>query len=86
MPTTRKAFEVLMGKVPLWCRATTTMTRCGPTVTTQKGTTGKLVPEDAGMTYAGSLGNFRAVFGADTPLFKDQPWYVAWNGGGADSA
>jgi hypothetical protein len=26
------------------------------------------------------------VFGADTPLFKDQPWYVDARDGGADSA
>jgi hypothetical protein len=38
------------------------------------------------MTYAGGLDNFRAVFGADTPFFKDRPWYVASHDGGADSA
>ena len=39
-----------------------------------------------GVLHAGGLDNFRAVFGAETEFFKDQPWYVASHDGGADSA
>ena len=39
-----------------------------------------------GLLHPGGLNNFRSVFGADTAFFKDQPWYVASNDGGADSA
>jgi hypothetical protein len=88
MPTVKQAFELIAGKVPLCvvngnhdCDAVWTDSKHPP-----KDTTGPLLPEDAGMTYAGGLDNFRAAFGADTPFFNDQPWYVAWNDGGADSA
>jgi hypothetical protein len=88
MPTVKQAFELIAGKVPLCVvvgnhdyDALWTDSRHPPT-----DTTGPLSPEDAGMTYAGGLDNFRAVLGADTPFFVDQPWYVAWNDGGADSA
>ena len=43
-------------------------------------------PELLGMLHIGGLNNFRSVFGADTPFFKDKPWYVASYRGGADSA
>jgi hypothetical protein len=39
-----------------------------------------------GMLHPGGLNNFRSVFGAQTPFFKDQPWYVGSHDGGADSA
>jgi len=39
-----------------------------------------------GVVHPAGLDNFRSVFGADTAFFKDQPWYVASNDGGADSA
>jgi hypothetical protein len=39
-----------------------------------------------GMLHAGGLDNFRSVFGADSPYFKGQKWYVASHDGGADSA
>jgi hypothetical protein len=39
-----------------------------------------------GMLHSGGLDNFRSVFGADTPFFKGQKWYVASHDGGADSA
>lgn len=39
-----------------------------------------------GMLHSGGLDNFRSVFGADTPFFKGQQWYVAAHDGGADSA
>ncbi|WP_343611041.1 metallophosphoesterase [Novosphingobium sp.] len=39
-----------------------------------------------GMLHSGGLDNFRSVFGAETPFFKGQPWYVASHDGGADSA
>ena len=88
MPTIRRAFEAIAGRVPLCvvvgnhdCDALWTDSNHPP-----KRTAGPFVPEDAGMTYAGGLDNFRAVFGADTPFFRDQPWYVASHDGGADSA
>jgi hypothetical protein len=45
-----------------------------------------LNPESAGVLHVGGLDNFREVFGADTPFFKDKPWYVASFEGGAESA
>jgi hypothetical protein len=39
-----------------------------------------------GMLFSGGLDNFREVFGAQTPFFKDKPWYVGSFNGGADSA
>ncbi len=42
--------------------------------------------EDLGLLHIGGLDNFRSIFGADSPFFKDKPWYVASNDGGADSA
>jgi hypothetical protein len=39
-----------------------------------------------GMLHPGGLDNFRSVFGANSVFFKDKPWYVEYNDGGADSA
>jgi calcineurin-like phosphoesterase family protein len=39
-----------------------------------------------GQSHFGGLTNFVSVYGADSPFFKDKPWYVASNDGGADSA
>lgn len=39
-----------------------------------------------GVLHPGGLENFRAVFGADQPFFRDKPWYVDAHDGGADSA
>ncbi len=41
--------------------------------------------DDAPWHIAG-FRNFNSVFGADTPFFKDKPWYIASYNGGADSA
>jgi hypothetical protein len=43
-------------------------------------------PEILGMLHIGGLSNFNAVFGAQTPFFKDKSWYVSSFNGGADSA
>ena len=45
-----------------------------------------MTPEDLGMLHVGGLDNFRAVFGADSVFFKDQPWYIDSFAGGANSA
>ena len=39
-----------------------------------------------GMLHPGGLDNFRSLFGADKPFFKNKSWYVASHDGGADSA
>ncbi|WP_057663611.1 hypothetical protein [Stenotrophomonas koreensis] len=39
-----------------------------------------------GIRHFGGLDGFRSVFSDQSPLFKDKPWYVASNDGGADSA
>lgn len=38
-----------------------------------------------GQLHYGGLDNFRAVFGAEQPLFKGKPWYLASYNGGANS-
>jgi len=88
MPTVRTAFETIAGKVPLCVvpgnhdfDALWTDSRFPPA-----GSAASLRAEDAGMVFAGGLDNFRAVFGAGTPFFENQPWYVAAHDGGADSA
>jgi hypothetical protein len=88
MPMAKRGFEMIAGKVPfsvvpgnhdydaMW---THSVPEGGP----------RYDPKDMtklGMLHPGGLNNFRSVFGADTPFFKGQPWYVASHDGGADSA
>lgn len=40
----------------------------------------------AGVRHVGGLSGYLSEFSSQSPLFKDQPWYVASNDGGADSA
>ncbi len=88
MPTAKKGFEKLMGKVPFSVvpgnhdyDAMWTDSKFPPAA--------KFDPRDLstlGMLHPGGLTNFRSVFGSDTPFFKDKPWYVGAHDGGADSA
>lgn len=88
MPTAKKGFEKLMGKVPFSVvpgnhdyDAMWTDSKFPPAA--------KFDPKDLstlGMLHPGGLTNFRSVFGSDTPFFKDKPWYVGAHDGGADSA
>lgn len=43
-------------------------------------------PEAAGVRHLGGLTGFVSAFSDQSPLFKNQPWYVASHDGGADSA
>jgi hypothetical protein len=45
-------------------------------------------PEEdaAGVRHVGGLTGFQSIFSDRSPLFRDQPWYVASHDGGADSA
>ena len=86
IPTARKGYEMIEGKVPLsvvpgnhdydamWTDAN------HPPAAVVKSAA------DVGMLHAGGLDNFRSLFGADQPLFKGRDWYVASHDGGADSA
>lgn len=88
MPLARAGFALIDGKVPfsvvpgnhdydaMWTDA-----KFPPAATFD--------PRDLsglGTLHPGGLNNFRAVFGADQPLFKGKPWYVDSHDGGADSA
>ena len=88
MPLARAGFALIDGKVPfsvvpgnhdydaMWTDA-----KFPPAATFD--------PHDLsglGTLHPGGLNNFRAVFGADQPLFKGKPWYVDSHDGGADSA
>lgn len=82
MPVARRGYEMLMGKVPFsvvpgnhdldaqWVDARYPPSQANP----------------FGRVHAGGTKNFNAVFGANTPFFKDKGWYVASFNGGADSA
>jgi hypothetical protein len=77
MPLIKKAFEIIASKVAFSTvpgnhdyDAQWTDSRFPPKLT------GPLAPDTAGVLHVGGLDNFRAVFGADTPFFKDKPWYV----------
>jgi hypothetical protein len=43
-------------------------------------------PTPFGQLHYGGLTNYNAVFGSDTPFFRNQRWYVAHYNGGANSA
>jgi hypothetical protein len=43
-------------------------------------------PTPRGMLHYGGLTNFNEVFGATTPFFRGQPWYIDHYNGGANSA
>lgn len=88
MPTARKGFEKLMGKVPFSVvpgnhdyDAMWTDSKFPPAATFDPKNLATL-----GMLHPGGLNNFRSVFGDQTPFFKDKPWYVGSHDGGADSA
>lgn len=86
MPTVKKGYETISGKIPfgvvpgnhdydaMW-------TDSGHPPAAKFTNMASL-----GMLHSGGLNNFRTVFGADTPFFKDKPWYVGSHDGGADSA
>lgn len=88
MPVAKQGYEMLAGKVPFSVvpgnhdyDAMWTDSKFPPS--------GPINPRDLttiGMLHSGGLSNFRAVFGEHTPFFRDKPWYVAANDGGADSA
>lgn len=88
MPAAKKGFEMIAGKVPFSVvpgnhdhDAMWTDSKFPPAA--------QINPKDLstiGMLHPGGLNNFRSVFGADTPFFKDKPWYVGSHDGGADSA
>lgn len=88
MPAAKKGFEMIAGKVPFSVvpgnhdyDAMWTDSKFPPAA--------QINPKDLttiGMLHPGGLNNFRSVFGADTPFFKDKPWYVGHHDGGADSA
>ena len=74
MPTVKKGWEMIAGKVPF------------SVVPGNHDYDASWKAEPAGPVHFGGLDNFRQVFGAETPFFKGQSWYVASNDGGADSA
>lgn len=86
IPTARKGYGLIAGKVPfsvvpgnhdydaMWTDSS------HPPAPTFKSMA------DLGMLHAGGLDNFRSLFGADQPFFKDRKWYVSSHDGGADSA
>lgn len=86
IPTAREGYAMIAGKVPfsvvpgnhdydaMWTDAN------HPPAAVFKD------ESSLGMLHAGGLDNFRSLFGADQPFFKDKPWYVASHDGGADSA
>ncbi len=88
MPAARKGYELLMGKVPF--SAVPGNHDYDAMWTDSKfPSAAKIDPRDMstiGVLHPGGLSNFRAVFGENTPFFKDKEWYVAANDGGADSA
>ncbi|MDG2004783.1 MAG: serine/threonine protein phosphatase [Novosphingobium sp.] len=86
IPTAREGYSMIAGKVPfsvvpgnhdydsMWLNKVE-----GP----PPSMGGHILP---GVLHAGGLDNFRSLFGADTPFFKDKDWYVASHDGGGDSA
>jgi hypothetical protein len=90
LPVARKGFAMLAGKLPFavvpgnhdydhnWQDS-----RYLPGSATSKPTDPEL---PYGLLHYGGLDNFNSVFGAGSPLFKGQKWYVASYHGGADSA
>lgn len=86
MPTVKKGYEMIAGKLPFGVvpgnhdyDAMWTDSNHPPAAQFKD-------MASLGMLHSGGLNNFRTVFGADTPFFKDKPWYVASHDGGADSA
>ena len=88
MPMARRGFEKIAGKVPFSVVPGNHDYDAMWTHSVPEGGA-RYDPNDMtklGLLHPGGLNNFRSVFGADTPFFKGQPWYVASNDGGADSA
>jgi hypothetical protein len=86
MPTARQGFELIAGKTPFSVvpgnhdyDAMWTDSNHPPAAKFTDMTS-------LGLLHSGGLDNFRSVFGADTPFFKGQSWYIASHDGGADSA
>ncbi|WP_336966019.1 serine/threonine protein phosphatase [Sphingobium aquiterrae] len=90
LPVARKGFAMIAGKLPFavvpgnhdydhnWQDS-----RYLPGSSTRPPTDPAL---PYGLLHYGGLENFNSVFGATTPFFKGQKWYVAAYHGGADSA
>jgi 3',5'-cyclic AMP phosphodiesterase CpdA len=88
MPTAKRGFEMIAGKVPFSVVPGNHDYDAMWTHSVPPGGA-SYDPKDMtklGMLHPGGLTNFRSVFGADTAFFMGQPWYVASNDGGADSA
>ncbi len=81
MPMAKNGIEIIAGKVPLSIVP-------GNHDYDAQWTDSRFPPksDDPGVIHFGGLTNFVSVYGADSPFFKNQPWYVASNDGGADSA
>jgi Calcineurin-like phosphoesterase len=81
MPMAKKGIEIISGKVPLSIVP-------GNHDYDAQWIDSRFPPksDDPGMSHFGGLTNFVSVYGADSPFFKNRPWYVASNDGGADSA
>ena len=86
IPTARNGYALIAGKVPL---SVVPGNHDHDAMWTDANHPPAAVFKDMsslGMLHAGGLDNFRSLFGADQPLFKGKPWYVASHDGGADSA
>lgn len=91
MPAARRGYDMLAGKLPFSVvpgnhdyDAQFTSAKFPPTA--DPAMKPAPVPAYYGMLHVGGLSNFTSVFGADTPFFKNKPWYVSSYKGGADSA
>lgn len=88
MPAAKKGYDLIAGKVPFSVvpgnHDYDAMWTDSKFPSAAKPVAGDM--STIGVLHPGGLSNFRAVFGEHTPFFKGQPWYVASNDGGADSA
>src|SRR3546814_183821 len=83
MPTARKGYEMISGKLPFSVVP-------GNHDYDSNWSDSRVPPGTDGFPYGmlayGGLKNWNSVFGADTPFFKKKRWYVGSYNGGADSA
>jgi len=86
MPVAKQGYEMIAGKVPFSVVPGNHDYDAMWTDSNHPPAAKFVDMSSLGMLHSGGLDNFRSVFGADTPFFKDKKWYVASHDGGADSA
>lgn len=86
MPVARQGYEMIAGKVPFAVVPGNHDYDAMWTDSNHPPAARFTDMSSLGLLHAGGLDNWRSVFGANTPFFKDKPWYVASHDGGADSA